>query len=79
MAASVENILRKCLATFPVRVCRSMKKGWMGAAVERVHGRVYERMRDEGDGDCEVDERGATVSLLSSLCATAEVGDAGRA
>jgi hypothetical protein len=55
-----------------------MKKGWMGTAVERVHGRVYEGVGDgEGDGDCEVDGRGAMVSLLSSLCATAEVGDAG--
>ena len=55
----------------------------MGAAVERVHGRVYEGPGGggdaEGDGDCEVDERGASVSLLASLCATAEVGDAGRA
>ena len=53
----------------------------MGAAVERVHGRVYEGPGGDGDeecdGDCEVDERGAMVSLLSSLCATAEVGDAG--
>lgn len=51
----------------------------MGTAVDRVHGRVHERVRDEeGDGDCEVDGRGSTVSLLSSLCATAEVGDAGQ-
>jgi hypothetical protein len=58
-----------------------MKKGWIGTAVERVHGPVYEGPAgvgdEEGDGDCEVDGRGAMVLLLSSLCATAEVGDAG--
>ena len=66
---------RKCLAAFPVRLVRSMKKGWMGMSAERVAGR---RVVVEGMVGMVV----AVVAMvgtgsLCSLCRLEPTGGAG--